>query len=80
MDNIERKCPMDCSQCSFRQNVYCSAQIGLTMHEMLRSLTQRLNTLESKLDALQADIFIEPMAQQGAVAQIIDSPKNQTEN
>ena len=80
MDNIERKCPMDCSKCTFRQNVYCSAQIGLTVHEMLRVVTQRLNAIESKLNLLQADtLFIEPMAQQGAVAHKVDSPNNQSE-
>lgn len=67
----DRKCPMDCSRCSFRQNIYCSSQIALANNELLRDISR-------KLDALQLDNLIEPMAQEREAAQIIDSQDKET--
>lgn len=89
----DKKCPMDCARCSFRQNVYCSAQIGLSSYEAITRLAQRIDGLEGKindilgradsliekLDALQADMLLEPMAQEREEAQTIDSQDNQKE-
>ena len=75
MDNVEKQCPMDCSKCSFRQNVYCASQIGLTVYEMLKEFSARLGAMEGKLETLQADaLLIDPTAQLGVEAQTIDSP------
>ena len=87
----DRKCPKDCARCSFRQNVYCSAQIGLSTHETITRLAERIDSLEAKIsdilghvdsllakiDALQADMLLEPMAQDREEAQKIDSHNNQ---
>ena len=91
MANEERKCPMDCARCSLRQNMYCAAQIGLSSHEAINRLTDRLTVVEKKLsgillrvdkvvaglEALQTDLLLEPMAQEGEEAQTIDSQNNQ---
>ena len=88
----ERKCPMDCAKCSFRQNVYCASQIGLSSHEVITRLAERVDKCEDKindvlarvdkaigmLESLQADMLIEPMAQEEEAAQTIDSPNNQS--
>ena len=84
---------MDCSKCSFRQNVYCASQIALANNEMLKTILDRMGTIEDgqkmnmermdmiagKLETLQADaLLIDPMAQFGAAAQRIDSQEKQT--
>ena len=90
-NNEERKCPMDCAKCTFRQNVYCSAQIGLSNHEVINRLEEKIDSAEGKindvlsrmdkvigmLEALQADMLIEPMAQEEEAAQTEGSPNNQ---
>ena len=77
MDN-ERKCPMDCAKCTFRQNVYCAAQIGLSNFEAIKALTERIGAMEGKLETLQADaLLIDPTAQYGVAAQKIDSQDKQ---
>lgn len=70
-DTTERKCPMDCSKCTFRQNIYCSSQIALANNVLLREI-------KDQLAALQLDSLIEPMAQNEEAAQIIDSQDNET--
>ena len=86
-NNAERKCPMDCARCSLRQNMYCAAQIGLSTHELIIRLMERIEALEGKihgiigkvddlterLDALQADMLLEPMAQEREAVHTIDS-------
>ena len=74
----ERKCPMDCGQCTFRQNVYCAAQIGLSNYEAIKGLMEKVSVIEGKLETLQADaLLIDPTAQFGEVAQKIDSQDKQ---
>ena len=84
-ENKERRCPMDCARCSFRQNVYCAAQIGLSNHETLVRLVEKVGEIESKINAildradtviarleeLQADMLMEPMAQEEEAAQTV---------
>lgn len=93
MDNNERKCPMDCSKCSFRQNVYCASQIALANNEklnailgmmtsneeVLKSIVEHLEIMAGKMETLQADaLLIDPMAQFRAAAQKVDSQERQT--
>ena len=69
---------MDCSKCSFRQNVYCAAQIGLSNYEAIKSLNDRIGAIEGKMETLQADaLLIDPTAQYGEAAQTIGSQNKQ---
>jgi len=72
---------MDCAKCSFRQNVYCAAQIGLSNHEVMKGLAERIAVIEGKLETLQADaLLIDPMAQYRAAAQTVDSPNKKKQD
>lgn len=78
MDDNTNKCPKDCAMCSFRQNMFCAAQFGLSNFETMKGLVERINMIEGKLETLQADaLLIDPMAQEREAAQRIDSPEKQ---
>ena len=76
-NNIEKKpCPRDCNHCSLAQQVFCSAQMALSTMDMVKTVYDRMDAVEVMVSSILEQLtVVSPIAQEGEVAQKIDSPK-----
>lgn len=69
----DKVCSGDCLKCSFQQQVYCAAQHGHAIMDLMPGIVERLERLESSLSRFgQTKDIINPLqdgAQKGAGAE-----------
>lgn len=65
-----KQCSGDCLKCTMQQQVYCAAQHGHVIYDVLGKLSERLSQLEASLARLaSSEGIINPIAQGGAGAE-----------
>ena len=69
---MENKCTGECIKCHINQQIYCAAQHGHALMDLMPSLFDRLERMEKALSAFGADNIINPLenkAQKGSGAE-----------